>query len=94
MILYYLGRSTYIEYWKILETCFDFLYKAIFLTDGRNPVPLCRSSSEKVSRPGKNPSDGAAFSGIPLHGLLIDVVMNRFNTAPLYYLRMGLSCFG
>lgn len=63
-------------------------------SDGRNPIPVYRSSSEKVSRPGKNPSDGAAFSGTPLHVLVRDMAMNRSNTAPLYYLSMGLSCFG
>lgn len=42
-----------------------FWHKAIFPTDGRDPVPLCRSGSEKVPRPGENPGDGAALSGMP-----------------------------
>lgn len=71
-----------------------FLYKAIFLSDGRNPIPLCRSSSEKVPRPGKNPSDGAAFSGTPFHVLLRAIAMNRSNATLSFHLRMTLSWFG
>uniref|UniRef100_A0A667GX33 VPS8 subunit of CORVET complex n=1 Tax=Lynx canadensis TaxID=61383 RepID=A0A667GX33_LYNCA len=46
---------------------FDFLYKAVFLTDGRNPIPLCRSSSEKCPDQGKIQVMEQHFQVHPLH---------------------------
>lgn len=46
-----------------------------------------------MPRPGKNPSDGAAFSGTPLQVLLIDIAVNRSSTTALILYENGTFMF-
>lgn len=80
LILYYLRSYILRSHILSIKKLQRHILITVFLTDGRNPIALCRPSSKKVPRPGKNPSDGATFSGTHLQVLLVDITMNRSST--------------